>query len=87
MSPCGGARMEGAEPKKRTLSGGVFRPVFSLGAAHHGGEFFSKAPAELRDETMACTLLFLNAAAIMGIFVPGGSKPVIVQAEGLYLRP
>ena len=37
--------------------------------------------------TVACTLLFLNAAAIMGIFVPGGSNPVIVQAGSLYLRP
>lgn len=36
---------------------------------------------------VACTLLFLNAAAIMGIFVPGGSNPVIVQAGSLYLRP
>lgn len=36
---------------------------------------------------VACTLLFLNAAAIMGIFVPGDSNPVIVQAGSLYLRP
>lgn len=36
---------------------------------------------------VACTLLFLNAAAIMGIFVLGGSNPVIVQAGSLYLRP
>lgn len=35
----------------------------------------------------ACTLLFLNAAAIMEIFAPGGSNPVIVQAGSLYLRP
>lgn len=36
---------------------------------------------------VACTLLFLNAAAIMGIFVPGDSNPVIVQAGSLYLSP
>lgn len=37
--------------------------------------------------SVACTLVFRNAAAIMGIFVPDGSNSVIIEAGSLYLRP
>ena len=93
MSPCGGGRMEAAEPKKRMLSGGVFRPVFLFALPIMVGNFFLQLYITvdavivgrfLGSRSLAAVSVATPILFIVVFFLAGGCTGVSVLIAQIY---
>lgn len=93
MSPCGGGRMEAAEPKKRMLSGGVFRPVFLFALPIMVGNFFLQLYITvdavivgrfLGSHSLAAVSVATPILFIVVFFLAGGCTGVSVLIAQIY---